>query len=143
MDSIVSVGVFVQQFMGREIVWGEDDCASFTAKWVLRCGGPDLMTDLWGMFQSQEEYKEALIQRGPSFMTRIALKRLRDFGYKRIDPQNGGLGDVAFCRVPTEDGPITHALCVGIGNGWYIGRIELGVTHIQHQHLAGVWSCRP
>src|SRR3954469_19750766 len=91
----------------RRFAYGDFDCCTFMADWLMRCGLPDAMADRRGSYATRAEY-QALIA-GEGGIVRSCRRRFAALGLKRV--RQALPGDVCLVRAPIlagDDGAVVY-----------------------------------
>lgn len=128
------------EILGRRhagpVRWGEDDCAHFCASIIRAATGDDLL-DGAECEPPTESGAVALLEREGG-LARAVLRRMRDrAGWRSVAPCEASPPALGIGRY----GPLLLC-CVSIGRGWWVSRVDDGVTVIQSEHIKRAWQCR-
>ena len=117
-----------------DFAWGEADCMTFGADWLVLCGWPDPMADVRGL------YGDALTcERATGFIrdpVGVTGRRLAAIGIVRGNQLHAG--DVAIVRLPGHPRPVG---AIWLGEAWAV-KGERGTTTVHPQFVAveAFWS---
>lgn len=131
----------VVKWMGdceRPMQWGVDDCALSFTNVVRDALGYD-PGDIWrGRYETQDGARSALGRAGLGFAFKRAAQK---YGWARIDPEKGQVGDPGLCLLPVSDTEtvVTAMICRGARGLWLV-RNERGFSALPTDRVRVAWS---
>ena len=93
---MIALSGYIAAVMRRRFAYGELDCCTFMADWLMRCGFPDAMADRRGAYATRAEYEALIASEGG--IVRSCRRRFAALGLKRV--RQAMPGDVCLVRAP-------------------------------------------
>lgn len=87
---------YLDHVASRPCVYGQLDCATFMADWLVTCGWPDPMADRRGTYATKREYRIAIRNEGGI----VASCERRFVNIGLVETASSGAGDVALVMAP-------------------------------------------
>ena len=123
------------------IVWGVDDCAAWSADFLLDQTGQDLMRGWRGSYWSEETAIQELNRRGGGLVKQIMIAA-RDAGWKKTAPELVDTPALGIYQT-LQDDHVSYACCVWSAGGWFMARgLFGGVTVFPATYVKRAWTCR-
>lgn len=123
-----------------EVRWGADDCALWVADILRDALGYDPAARWRGGYADREGAARAVGTLGLGMAIRAAAN---EFGWRRIAPADGDVGDVGVAAAPAViDGKIERRLTTFIcrAPGWWVARSPRGFFAIQSPGIRFAWA---
>lgn len=110
-------------------VWGQNDCALWTAEWVGKATGQDFADDWRGLYASEAELDDLLLARGISSPAELPIR--------------AGLMAIPIGFVQRGDILLHPQGCLGVCNGLHgYFLTERGVTRLPTRNCVRAWEVR-
>jgi len=91
------LSLYLAEVVRRRFAFGDLDCCTLMADWLVRCGWPDPMAERRGAYATRTEY-EPLIA-GEGGIVKACRRRFASIGLKQT--QRPAAGDVCLVLAPT------------------------------------------
>lgn len=131
-----AVLALVEEALGRPQTIGTDDCIAFACSIVQAINGEDLLGNRYRGAWSSAREAESLTPLG---LGATVARQLRNRGWQPIPLSETEAGCFGLARVPS-DGTRIHYPCVAIGGGWWLGRVDKGVSYLRTADLWRAWG---
>lgn len=116
---------------GREMVWGDDDCALWQAGIQFAAMGVDVAAAFKGHYKTQRGAHRTL---GVLGLPMVLQKITRKHGCGRVKPKDARIGDIGLI----ESGERFSCVRLLHRNEW-IGRSEFGWTMVPTKMVRAAW----
>lgn len=117
--------------------WGHDDCALSFANIVLDALKYDPGAQWRGQYETREQAHKAVGAVGLG----LAFKMLaRKYGWKRINPFNGQVGDPGLALLPVSETESMVTTMICWKQGLWLARSESGYAALPMGHIRLAWS---
>lgn len=125
---------------GRTQTIGLDDCVGFACGVAFAITNRDVLGNAWrGAWSNEAEAQRHYPLGQPLGLGLLVSRRMQQLGWLRCRPPEAPPGSFGLALVATRQGRVLLP-CVATGAGWWLGRIERGVTHLQDRHVRHGWQ---
>jgi hypothetical protein len=108
---------FIESRMHTPFEWGVHDCCLFPIDGVRLITGIDCAEFFRGKYDNQESAYKRMKEYCGGSVSETMEKVAKEYGFKEVDINFAGRGDVALCYVQTHIGGILPTLGVVDGSG--------------------------
>jgi hypothetical protein len=93
---VMTLSDYFTDVLRRRFAYGDLDCCTFMADWLMRCGLKDPMADRRGTYTSAKQYRAAIRREGGL----VASCQRRFFSIGLRETETASSGDVALVMAP-------------------------------------------